>query len=69
MTAKNVKKLVDKLSKINESVTIYRYDNGYMFEAGGRNRKGDYVTAKILCSSLEEVLGLVQEAHDIELDT
>jgi len=68
-TAKTVTKLGDKLVKINESYTIYRYDNGYMVEAGGRNKKGDYVNAKIMCSTLEEVLSLVKEADDMDLDT
>ena len=44
---KTVKKLSDKLTKINESYTVNMYDNGYMIEASGRNKKGDYVTAKV----------------------
>lgn len=67
-TAKAVNRLSDKLIKINESYTINRYDNGYMVEAGGRNKKGDYVNAKILCNTLEEVLALVREAGDMDLD-
>ena len=68
-TAKAVTKLGDKLVKINESYTLHRYDNGYMVEAGGRNKKGDYVNAKILCNTLEEVLVLVKEAGEMELDS
>jgi len=68
-TQKPVTKLADKLVKINESFTIYRYDNGYMFEAGGRNKKSDYVNAKILCSTLDEVVALVREAGEMDLDT
>jgi hypothetical protein len=67
-TAKAVKSFGDKLIKINESYTINRYDNGYMVEAGGRNKKGDYVSAKILCNTLNEVLALVQEAGEMDLD-
>jgi len=67
-TAKVVTKLSDKLIKINESYTINRYDNGYMVEAGGRNKKGDYVSAKILCNTLDEVLALVREAGEMDLD-
>jgi hypothetical protein len=67
-TAKTVKSLGDKLIKINESYTINRYDNGYMVEAGGRNKKGDYVSAKILCNTLDEVLVLVREAGEMDLD-
>ena len=50
-TTKSVKTFSDKLTKINESYTINRYDNGFMVEAGGRNKKGDYVNAKILCNT------------------
>jgi hypothetical protein len=67
-TAKTVKSLGDKLIKINESYTVNRYDNGYMVEAGGRNKKGDYVSAKILCNTLDEVLALVREAGEMDLD-
>ena len=46
----------------------FAYDNGFMVEAGGRNKKGDYVSAKILCNTLDEVLALVKEAGEMELD-
>jgi hypothetical protein len=67
-TAKTVSKISDKLIKINESYTVNRYDNGFMVEASGRNKKGDYVTAKILCNTLDEVLALVKEAGEMDLD-
>jgi len=37
-------------------------------DAGGRNKKGDYVSVKLLCSTLEEVLALVREAGEMDLD-
>jgi hypothetical protein len=67
-TKTTVSKISDKLTKINESYTVYRYDNGFMVEAGGRNKKGDYVTAKILCNTLDEVLILAKEAGEMDLD-
>ena len=67
-TTKSVTKFGDKLTKINESYTINRYDNGFMVEAGGRNKKGDYVTAKILCNTVDEVVGLVREACEMDKD-
>jgi len=67
-TTKTVSKFSDNLTKINESYTINRYDNGFMIEAGGRNKKGDYVNAKILCNTLDEVLSLVKEAGEMDLD-
>ena len=67
-TAKSVNKLSDKLTKVNESFTVNRYDNGYMVEAGGRNKKGDYVNTKIVAGSIDEVLALVKEALEMDLD-
>ena len=67
-TAKTVTKLSDKLTKVNENFTINMYDNGFMVEVGGRNKKGDYVNAKLLCSTLEEVQALVAEACTMERD-
>jgi hypothetical protein len=68
-TAKTVKSFGDKLTKVNESFTINMYDNGFMVEAGGRNKKGDYVNAKIMCATVEEVLALVREACEMERDS
>ena len=67
-TAKTVSKISDKLIKVNESFTINMYDNGFMVEAGGRNKKGDYVTAKILCNTVDEVVGLVRDACEMDKD-
>jgi hypothetical protein len=59
----------DKLAKVNDNFTVNMYDNGFMVEVGGRNKKGDYTNAKILCSTLEEVQALVAEACVMERDT
>jgi len=66
--AKIVNKLVDKLNKVSESFTVNMYDNGYMLEASGRDKKGDYVTAKIMCTTVEELVGLVKEACEMIKD-
>ena len=68
-TAKTVSKISDKLIKVNENFSINMYDNGFMVEAGGRNKKGDYVTAKIMCSSIDEVVSRVREACEMDLDS
>ena len=67
-TAKTVNKLGDKLTKVGENFSVYRYDNGFMVEASGRNKKGDYVTAKIVSGTVDEVLALVKEALEMDLD-
>lgn len=63
-----MKKINDKLSKVNESFTVNRYDNGFMLDIGGRDSGGDYKSAKILCS-LEELIVLIREAVTLELDS
>lgn len=61
-------KNIKKLSKVNENVTIYRYDNGWMFELSGRDKDGNYKTIKTLCSSEDDVIGLFKEWNTMELD-
>ena len=68
-TAKTVNKLSDKLVKVNDNFSVHMYDNGFMVEVGGRNKKTDYVSARILCSTLEEVQALVAEACVMERDS
>ena len=61
-------KLSDKLVKVNESFTIYRYDNGFMIEVGGRDDDSDWKTAKVLCNSEDEMLEVVKEWNAMPLD-
>jgi len=68
-TAKQVSNLGDKLTKVNDSFTVNMYDNGFMLEVGGRNKKGDYTNAKIMCSNVEQLQALVQEASTMERDS
>jgi hypothetical protein len=37
-----------KLAKVNESITINRYDNGWMVEVGGRDTESDWNNCKIV---------------------
>ena len=67
-TTKTVSKISDKLVKVNDCFTINMYDNGFMVDVGGRNKKSDYVSAKIVCSTVDEVLSLVREACEMERD-
>ena len=60
--------LSDKLSKINDNLQVYFYDNGFMVEVSGRDENEDWKTAKIMCSTLEEVSAIIQEATDMPKD-
>ena len=57
-----------KLAKVNESITINRYDNGWMVEIGGRNKKEDWANTKTLCNTEEEVIALIKEYNTMPLD-
>lgn len=59
---------IDKLAKVSESISINRYDNGWMVEIGGRDKKEEWKNTKTLCNSEEEVLALVKEWNAKELD-
>lgn len=55
-------KIGDKLSKVDESITIQMYDNGFMFELSGRDSNDDWANVKIICNSMTEVTELLKEA-------
>ena len=57
-----------KLAKVNESITINRYYNGWMVEVGGRDDESDWKNCKILCNTEEEMLAVVQEWNTMDLD-
>lgn len=57
-----------KLSKVNESININRYDNGWMVEIGGRDKDSEWKTTKTLCNSEDELIALIKEWNSIELD-
>ena len=63
-----VNKIADKLSKVNDSFTVYMYDNGYMLEISGRNRDSDYKSVKIMCNSIEQLHSVINEATELERD-
>ena len=58
-----------KLSKVNESITINRYDNGWMVEISGRDDENDWKNTKTLCNTEDEVLALIKEWNSMEIDS
>lgn len=58
-------KFSDKLTKLDECVRIYKYDNGYMVEASGRDNYDDWSTVKLLANSLDEANSLVADAFNL----
>lgn len=66
MAKKQIKKISDKLVKINDSLTLNLYDNGYMIEVNGRDANDDWSQVKITCNTLDEVNTLIKEANDLD---
>ena len=57
-----------KLSKVNESISINRYDNGWMIEVSGRDDDNNWKTTKTMCNSEDDVLEVVKEWNSMDLD-
>ncbi len=55
-----------RLAKVNESVIINRYDNGWMVEIGGKDSNDDWKTQKIICNSENELIGLIKLYNQTE---
>ena len=68
MAKKQVNKIGDKLAKVSDSFSVQMYDNGYMFEIGGKDSNGDWKNAKLMCSTLDQLVALVKEAAELEKD-
>jgi hypothetical protein len=62
-------KKLTKLAKVNESFTVNRYDNGFMIEVSGRDTENDWKSAKILCTTEEELFEVIKEALAMEMDS
>ena len=58
-------KISDKLTKVNFTFvnlyTVNIYDNGFMIEVAGRDHDDEWKTAKIIVSSVDELVVLVKE--------
>lgn len=61
-------KKLAKLVKVNDSLTIYRYDNGWMVEVSGRDDDNEYKTTKILCATEDDLISAVKEYNGMKLD-
>jgi hypothetical protein len=55
-------KIHDKLVKVDDSFTVHMYDNGFMFDIGGRDADDEWTSARIMCEGIDQVADLVKEA-------
>ena len=68
MAKKQVSKISDKLAKVNDSFNVQMYDNGFMLEISGKDSDNEYKSAKIMCTTIENLIALVTEAADMGRD-
>jgi len=66
MAKKSISKVSEKLTTSNDTFTISMYDNGFMVEVSGKNKADDWTTAKIVCSTLDQLLAIVAEITEME---
>lgn len=55
-----------KLDKVNDSFAVNMYDNGFMVEISGRDKKDDYKTSKIMVNSVDELIEVIKEIATAE---
>ena len=65
---KVLNKISDKLIKVNESFTVYMYDNAYMIEVSGRDSENEYKTVKLMVPTLDQLQALIKETTEMEKD-
>lgn len=68
MATKNVTKIGDKLSTVNDSFTINRFDNGFMVEVSGRDANEDWKTVKIVAEGEAALFALIKEYMSINVN-
>lgn len=61
-------KVADKLTTVNDNLTVFFYDNAYLVQIGGRDATDEWGTVKLDCNTLEDVLILLKEVDDMPRD-
>lgn len=59
---------LNKLVSVSDSFSVNRYENGWMLEVSGKDKKDDWKTLKIVCNTEEELIALVKEYNATDLD-
>mgnify|MGYP000081225619 CR=1 FL=1 len=60
---------LEKLEKVNDAITVNRYDNGWMVEIGGQDANSDWKTAKVVCNTEAELIELIKEYNGMDLNS
>lgn len=59
---------LNKLVKVNENISLNRYDNGFMIEVGGRDKENDWKNCKVMCNTEDELIAVIKEWIAMDLD-
>ena len=54
-------KLIDIFAKINDNYTVTNCHNGFVIEVSGQDRDAEWITAKYVIKSLDELKDAVQD--------
>lgn len=60
-------KLSDVFENVSESVTLNRYENGWMVEVSGDDHNDDWQNKKFIFPDLKNVLTFIEEYSKIKL--
>lgn len=61
-------KIADKMTLVDDSFNVSMVDNGFVFEIGGRNEDGEWSRAKVIVTTIEDLLSLIKEAAELPRD-
>jgi hypothetical protein len=61
-------KIADKLTKVENSFTVNRYDNGFLFTVSGKNKNDDWQNAHIICDNMNSLTSLIREFSEFPLN-
>ena len=64
----SISRISDKVAKPGDSFTVSIFDNGFLFEISGHDEKGDWKSARLICSNLDDLVTLIMEAVEAERD-
>jgi hypothetical protein len=59
MTKQN--KLIDHFAKVNDNYTITNCQNGYMVDASGQDSEENWINAKFVFKTIDELKDVVQD--------
>lgn len=59
-------KIADKLQRVNGSLTVRRYDNGFLVEVPGHDSNDNWTNVELIANPIEEVIELLKEFASME---